>query len=188
VQVKKKQPLNSDILVFVVIAICSIASLPAIAPYLKDLSFMDVFGVVTGAIALLLTFYQMYNGIVKDRTEGLEEEIDDLKNFFAKELNEGNDMCRERFDNQQQTLKYLLERVNNLTIDVKSHERSHGHSGSVADISTIREELAQVMASVAISSQKSEILNRLNYLESQQGFTLIQGGIESTTTLIEETS
>jgi hypothetical protein len=182
---KKKQPLNSDILIFLAIAICAIVSLPAIAPYLKDLSFMDVFGVVTGGIALLLTFYQMYNGIVKDRTENLEDEIDDLKKFFTGELNEGNNLCRERFDNQQQTLKYLLERVNNLTIDVKSHERSHGHPGSIADISTIREELAQVRAAVVIASQKSEILNRLNNLESQQGFTLIQGGIDSTATLIE---
>lgn len=185
---KKKQPLNSDILVFVAIAICSIVSLPAIAPYLKDLSFMDVFGVVTGGIALLLTFYQMYNGIVKDRTENLEEEIDDLKKFFIGEINEGNNLCRERFDNQQQTLKYLLERVNNLTIDVRSHERSHGHPGSVSDISTIREELAQVRAAVAIASQKSEILSRINNLESQQGFTLIQGGVTGSTSLIEEIS
>lgn len=183
---KKKQPLNSDILIFVAIAVCAVISFPAITPYLKDLSFMDMFGVVTGGIALLLTFYQMYNGIVKDRTEDLEDEIDDLKKFFTDEINEGNNLCRERFDNQQQTLKYLLERVNNLIIDIKSHERSHGHSGVSADISTIREELAQVRAAVAIASQKSEILKRINNLESQQSFTLIQGGMTSTTTLIEE--
>jgi methionine synthase II (cobalamin-independent) len=186
--VKKKQPLNSDILIFLAIAFCAVISFPAIAPHLKGLSFMDVFGVVTGGIALLLTFYQMYNGIVKDRTESLEDEIDDVKKFFTGELDEGNNLCRERFDNQQQTLKYLLERVNNLTVDVKSHEQLHGHVGTSADLSTIREELTQVRAVIAITSQKSEILNRLNNLESQQGFTLIQGGIESTTTLSEETS
>jgi hypothetical protein len=160
--------------------ILSLFSLPAIASYVRTmgLSPLDLFGVVTGAIAVLMGIYQLYSGMAREESQYVRDELDDTRETLQKQIDESDERCKERFDNQQVAINSLFERVNNLTIDIKSHERLPGHSGSYAQISELREEVAELKATVVISTQKNEILTCFSNLETLLGAKLNQGNSE----------
>lgn len=155
---------------------------PIVTPYLQSLSlsFLDIFSVTTGSIALILTGYQMYLATVREDNKGLKDEINETREFLCQQIEESNNQCRERYENQQQVTSYLLERINNLTIDIKSHERLPGHNGNTTQLFALREEFAEIRATMSIVSQKAEIIDRIKYLEE-----LISLGIDKSTKLKE---
>jgi uncharacterized protein YdbL (DUF1318 family) len=150
---------------FRIVLIATLAVFPLLLPYIQKLSFLDIFTLGSGAIALTLTGYQVYVATIREDTNNLKEEIDDIRDFLFQEINESNDLCKERFDNQQQIANYLIERVNNLTIDIKSHERLPGHSGLTIQVSSLKDEVSAIAATVAALSLKTEIMERIEKLE-----------------------
>jgi uncharacterized protein YdbL (DUF1318 family) len=150
---------------FRIVLIAVLAVSPLLIPYIQKLSFLDVFTLCSGAIALTLTGYQVYVATIREDTNNLKEEIDDIRDFLFQEIEESNNLCKERFDNQQQIANYLIERVNNLTIDIKSHERLPGHNGLSAQVSRLKDDVSAIAAEVAVLAQKAEIMDRIEKLE-----------------------
>lgn len=148
--------------------ILSLFSLPAIASYIRamGLSPLDMFGVVTGLIALLMGIYQLYSGMAREESQYVRDELDDAREGLQRQIDESDEKCRDRFDNQQTAINSLFDRVNHLTIDIKSHEKLPSHSGSYQQISDLKNQATQLEAKVMAFHQTITFLASFDNLLS----------------------
>lgn len=150
----------------------------ALVPWLLGLPNADKFGVGSGVVGLIITFWQLYAGMVKDEHRDFTREVDNLREIllreissiqqdFSRDIADSENLYKELLKQQQETINYIIEKLNTLIIDVKSHEQLPGHSGTTLQVSELRREIAELRAGVAVTTRQGEILSRISKLENK---------------------
>lgn len=155
--------------VFRILSISCLIPVLFVVPYLHFIQPIDLFSSILGVVGLIITFYQLYQAAKSSEYSDLSKHIDRIEQDYLRELEEVKGHFSEKHDNHQQTINWLFEKTNQLSVEIHSHKQTPGHAYTIGDLAKIREELAELKAAIAIITKYGEMMVRIQNLESSKG-------------------
>lgn len=152
-------PVLLSLLIFALILFFSITR------HVLELNFIDIFSVLTGTCALLLTAYQIIHSIAEQDKLETSNEITETRNLLLNEIHEVLDICKKEFDSQSAIANSVIRKINELTIEIRTHANSIGHDSSIKLSLKMQKELTDLRADIESLIRQEEIINRLDSIE-----------------------